>query len=227
MIGYGLVQVFNSLEYHGYFGLAARRSYKLSYFCRNLFRGKKVVNLLNIVYHLLFREIFLGFTLLVHFIKGIFLAGVFKQLYGCSKGDKIGDFGHIYTVTIGIADLRGRRCYHDFFRAKPVEHADNTFLQGGSAHNGVVEHHQIVDTAAYSSIRNVVHMCHQVVALRILCDKSTEFDIFYCDLFNTGFQLKYLLQFFARNVLPRVQDFICFYPVANVIQFFSKSIKSG
>ena len=68
--------------------------------------------------------------------------------------------------------------------------------------NGVIQNDKVIDTTPDTSVSDIINMCSQVVALRILGDKSPEFYIFYCNFFGSGLQVEDLLQgFLAKGIL--------------------------
>ena len=108
----------------------------------------------------------------------MFLIGVFQQLNGRIKGDKLIQNSHVDAVTIGIADLRGRRNHDDFLRVKAIQYFQNTIFQGRSTNYRIVDDDQRINVVADYPVGDIVNVGNQVVATGIVGNEGPQFHIF-------------------------------------------------
>lgn len=106
----------------------------------------------------------------------------FQQGDGGTESDQVADARHVDAVTVGIPDLWRRTDDHDLLRTQPVEHADDGILQRGSAHDRVVDHNQVVDTAPHAAVRDVVHVRHHIATVRVVGDEGPQLRVLQGDL---------------------------------------------
>ena len=66
-----------------------------------------------------------------------------------------------------------------------VEDAEDTLLQGSTAHNTVVDDNEIIHIRLDASVGYIIHVARQVVAAVALGDEGTELDILPCNLLRT------------------------------------------
>ena len=64
-----------------------------------------------------------------------------------------------------------------------VEDAENTLLQGCTAHDTIIDNDKIIHIRLDASVGYIIHMARQVVTTVALGDEGTEFDILPCYLF--------------------------------------------
>ena len=82
--------------------------------------------------------------------------------------------------------MRGGRNHHDAPRSQLIEDTQDTPPERGSAHDGIVNHHEVV-VFTDRPVGNIVNVSYQTVAPGIGSDKGTQLGILNHDLFNTGF----------------------------------------
>ena len=59
-----------------------------------------------------------------------------------------------------------------------VEDADDALLEGRSAHDAVVDDHEVIDMRRDAAVGNVINVCGQIVAGISLGDEGAQFDVF-------------------------------------------------
>ena len=85
---------------------------------------------------------------------------------------------HIDAVIVRIADLRRTRHHHNLFWMQTVENLKDALFQRRASHYRVIDDHEVILVWCQRSITDVIHVSCQVVALRIVCDKGAQFDVF-------------------------------------------------
>ena len=66
-----------------------------------------------------------------------------------------------------------------------VQNLKDTLLQGGAAHNRVVDNHQVIHTGLQAAVADVVNVGSQIVALAVVGNKGAQFNILPHHLLGT------------------------------------------
>ena len=208
-----------------YFRLCSSRGEQFYHLGRNFFVGKRCINFFHIVYHLFFRQTQLGFRFAVCRLDGITHPTFFQQGDGCTESDKLLHACHVYSIIIGVTHLRRRGYDDDFLRMQTVEDADDTLLQGSTAHDAVVDNHQIVFVRNQTSVRNIIYMGGKVVAGVSFGDECTQLNVFYSHLLAADTLRKNLLQLCMAGLMPQSLDALYFQLVQIVVKALQHAVK--
>ena len=173
------MQIFDALIDNLNFGVDIGGRYYLGNFSRNLLGGKWFVNLLHVVNNLLFGQVLLCFTFFVNSVYHLLHLVFLQQHNGSLKGHEVVESGHVDAITIRVSNLWSGRGYNNFFRAESVKDTDNTLLEGCSSYNRVVKYHQRILMLFNYTVSNIVHVSNQVVALVILGNEGSKFNVFH------------------------------------------------
>ena len=66
-----------------------------------------------------------------------------------------------------------------------VQNLKDALLQGGAAHNRVVDNHQVIHTSLQAAVADVVNVGSQIVALAVVGNKGAQFNILPHHLLGT------------------------------------------
>ena len=105
-----------------------------------------------------------------------------QQRYGGLKSDEVAQLGHVDAIAVGVTNLRRRTHDHNALGFKAVQHTQDALLQGGSAHNAVVEGHNAV-FGPHNAVGGIVDVRHHVVAAAVLRDEGAQLDVLPGDFF--------------------------------------------
>ena len=94
-----------------------------------------------------------------------------------------------------------------FFGCQTVKNTDDALLQGRSAHDAVVDNHQIILLRNKASVSDVVYVGGQVIAAVAFGNEGTQLDVFDSHFLTADALGKNLFQF-ARDwdYVPRLRS---------------------
>ena len=150
----------------------------LRHLIRDVFVGKGRIDVFHTVDDRVFRLPLLLFSLVVRVDDDVFHAPADEQLDSHAKSDELAHARHVDAVVIGVSDLRRRGNDNDLFGMQAVEDADDALAEGRSAHDAVVDDHEVIDVRRDAAVGNVINVCGQIVAGISLGDEGAQFDVF-------------------------------------------------
>src|SRR5450432_588217 len=144
--------------------------------------------------------------MLVHFGKASVLSAFMHKSYSRPERNEITELAHIYSITIRITDLWRGGNNDNFFRFKSGQHTYNAFPQGGSSYDGIVDHHQRINTFLHSTVRNIIYMLNHLITAGISCNEGAHLDVLGCNFFNPDFPVDHLRKFFFCQIITPGHD---------------------
>ena len=180
-----LAQALDTLEYELDRSGHALRAKHLYYLLVDFLDGEWLVDGTHRVHLLLLRLGKFCLACLVGLLDEVLHLALFQKLDGRTEHAELFQSCHIDAVIIRIADLRGTGYDYNLLRMQTVEDAEDTLLQGSTAHNTVVDDNEIIHIRLDASVGYIIHVARQVVAAVALGDEGTELDILPCNLLRT------------------------------------------
>ena len=185
MVWNRLAQALDTLEYELDRSGHALRAKHLYYLLVDFLDGEWLVDGTHRVHLLLLRLGKFCLACLVGLLDEVLHLALFQKLDGRTEHAELFQSCHIDAVIIRIADLRGTGYDYNLLRMQTVEDAEDTLLQGSTAHNTVVDDNEIIHIRLDASVGYIIHVARQVVAAVALGDEGTELDILPCNLLRT------------------------------------------
>ena len=174
MIGTCLTMALKTLIYNPHLRLYTIWSQHPGNLIGDLLVGEEVVKFLHEILLLLIRDIALAEAAFIDIHYLISSTAIECELNGGLEGDKFLHACHVDAVIVGISHLRAGTYHHDAARMETVENADDALAQGGAAHDGIVDDHQIVLIRIERTVGDVVYVCRKVVARVGLGDEGAQ-----------------------------------------------------
>ena len=164
VMGNGAMQSFDRLvdQFDGRSN--ALRTEHLDNLLVDFLHGERFVEGSHTVLHLGGRLLQFSHTFFIYIVDKGVQATLFEQRDGGPEHAELFQSGHVDAVIVGVADL-GRAAYNDDSAGvQAIEYAEDATLEGGAAHDAVVDHHKVVFAGADAFVGDVVDMRGEVVA---------------------------------------------------------------
>ena len=136
----------------------------------------------------------------IEFVEEAIQTMIFQQGDGGSEGDEVAQFAHINAIAVGVSDLGCRTDDDDLFGAESREHAYDAFLEGRTAHDGIIYDDEAIRIFSDGSVGDVVYVLHHFGTIGIFGDEGAHLYIFDGDLFDADLPIDHFGEFFLVEI---------------------------
>ena len=118
-------------------------------------------------------------------------ATLLDQCDGGTEGTEFLKTRHVNTIIVGITDLRRTRYHHNLLWMQTVKNLEDTLFQRSTAHNRVVDYHQIILVCFQRTITDIIDMCCKIITLGVIGNEGTQLDVFPHHLLRPHVPMKF------------------------------------